>query len=159
MLGVVVFVLAVVKLGVSTPDNAGICSASWEGHNPWEFGNHARLWPQQCWKSCKCKGIQHCCAALRQSQNKRNVVGSKVWPVTKHYATTCKRVLKWMWHVTSNYVGSCWPTNYVASVCVRLKTTFLCSSLCKYVFFSKWMYFSFTNSIIISSASKDWNTQ
>ena len=127
----------------STPDNVGACSASWEGYNPWKFEDHACLWPEQCWKSCRCKQIQHCCTTLRQSQNKRNGVGSKVWPVSiKLCATTpnntqqltCKRVFKWIWNVTSNYIGSCWPTNNVELVSVRLRTTFLCSSLCKYVF-------------------------
>ena len=64
--------------GASTPDNIGACSASWEGYNPSEFGDHTRLWPQQCWKSCRCEQIQNCCPTFRQSQNKRNVVGSKV---------------------------------------------------------------------------------
>ena len=44
------------------------------------------------------------------------VVGWKVWPVqtlrnnTQQHPTTCNRVCKRTQHVTSNNVGSCWPT-------------------------------------------------
>ena len=41
------------------------------------------------------------------------VVGWKVWPVSNfalQHQTTCNRVCKRTQHVTSNNVGSCWPT-------------------------------------------------
>ena len=46
-----------VQTYASTPNNAGTCSASWEGYNPQDFDDqfamcNARAWPQQCWKSC-----------------------------------------------------------------------------------------------------------
>ena len=65
-----------------------------------------------------CKRIQHCCATLRRSWNKRNVgscwlkslTGFKLRNNTQRHPTTCNRVCKRTQHVTSNNVGSCWPT-------------------------------------------------
>ena len=62
-----------------------------------------------------CKQIQHCCATLRRSRNKRNVgscwlkslTGFKLW---QQHPTTCKRGCKRRQRLTSNNVGSCWPT-------------------------------------------------
>ena len=66
-----------------------------------------------------CKRIQHCCATLRRSQNKRNVGSCWLKSLTcfKLCATTCNRVCKQTQHVTSNNVGS-----YVVGrqCCVRL---------------------------------------
>ena len=60
-----------------------------------------------------CKRIQHCCATLRRSRNKRNV-GKFDWFQTlrnnsQQHATTCNRVCKQTQHLTSNNVGSCGP--------------------------------------------------
>ena len=59
-----------------------------------------------------CKRIQHCCATLRRSRNKRNVGSCWLKSLTsfKLSATTCNRVCKRTQHVTSNNVESCWPT-------------------------------------------------
>ena len=65
-----------------------------------------------------CNRIQRYCATLRRSRNKRNV-GScwlKSLPVqtlrnnTQQHPTTYNRVCKRTQHVTSNNVGSFWPT-------------------------------------------------
>ena len=58
-----------------------------------------------------CKRIQHCCATLRRSRNKRNVGSCWLKSLTgfKLCATTCNKVCKRTQHVTSNNVGSCWP--------------------------------------------------
>ena len=62
-----------------------------------------------------CKRIQHCCATLRRSWNKRNVGSCWLKSLTgsnfvQHFPTTCNRVCKRTGHVTSNKVGRCWPT-------------------------------------------------
>ena len=64
-----------------------------------------------------CKRIQHCCATLQWSQNKRNVGSCWLKSLTgfKLCATTCNkcnRVCKRTQHVTSNNLlhVSCWPT-------------------------------------------------
>ena len=59
-----------------------------------------------------CKLIQHCCAMLRRSRNKRNLGSCWLKSLTgfEFCATTCNRVCKRTQHVTSNNVGSCWPT-------------------------------------------------
>ena len=58
------------------------------------------------------KRILHCCATLRRSRNKRNVGSFWLRSLTgfKSCATTCNMVCKRTKHVTSNNVGSCWPT-------------------------------------------------
>ena len=73
-----------------------------------------RVWPQQCWKS-GANGSN--IVALRfgdhGTKEMLGVVGWKVWPVsnfTQQHPTTCNRVWKRTQHVTSNNVGSCWPT-------------------------------------------------
>ena len=58
-----------------------------------------------------CKRIQHCCATLRRSRNKRNVGSCWLKNLTGSYATqqhptTCNKVCKRTQHVTSNNVGS-----------------------------------------------------
>ena len=54
-----------------------------------------------------CKRIHHCCAMLRQSQNKRNVGSCWLKSLTglKLCATAFNRVCKWMQHVTPKNVG------------------------------------------------------
>ena len=71
-------------------------------------------WPQRCWKSCT-NGSN--IVALRfghhGTKEMLRVVGWKVWPVSnfaQQHPTTCNRVCKRTQHVTSNNVGSCWPT-------------------------------------------------
>ena len=76
---------------------------------------NARAWPQQCWRSCAINGIQHCCATLRRSRNKRNVESGwlRSWAgsnFAQQHATTCNRVCKRTQHVTSNNFESCWST-------------------------------------------------
>jgi len=79
--------------------------------------HNERAWPQQCWKSC---ANESNIVSLRfgdhGTKEMLGVVGWKVWPVSnfaQQHATTsnnmqqlCKRTQ----HVTSNNVGSCWPT-------------------------------------------------
>ena len=66
-----------------------------------------------------CKRIQHCCATLRRSRNEE-----KCWELlaekfdrfqtlrnnTQRHPTTRNRVCKRTQHLTSDNVGSCWPT-------------------------------------------------
>ena len=66
------------------------------------------------------KRIQHCCSRLRRSRNKKK----KCWELladkfdwsqtlrnnTQQHPTTWNRVCKRTQYVTSNSVGSCWPT-------------------------------------------------
>ena len=73
-----------------------------------------RAWPQQCWKSC---ANESNIVALRfgdhGTKEMLGVVGWKVWPdsnFAQQHATTCNSVCKRTQHVTSNNVGSCWPT-------------------------------------------------
>ena len=55
--------------------------------------------------------VQHCWELLRPFAR-----SLKVWPVSNfNWATTGNRMCKRTQHVTSNNVGSCWPT-----ICVRL---------------------------------------
>ena len=58
------------------------------------------------------KRIQHCCATLRWSRNKRNVGSCWLKSLTgfKLCATTCNRMWKRTQHITFNDVGSCWST-------------------------------------------------
>ena len=65
------------------------------------------------------KRIQHCCATLRRSRNKRNVGSCWLKSSTSSVQTscndsqqhgTCNRVCKQTQHVTPNNIGSCWPT-------------------------------------------------
>ena len=59
------------------------------------------------------KRIQQYRASLPRSRNKRIIVGSKDWPVSRtaqQLPTTCNRVCKRTQHVTSNHVVNCWPT-------------------------------------------------
>ena len=64
-------------------------------------------WPQQCWKSCaNGSNIIVLCFSDHGAKEMLGVADSKVWPVS----TTCNRVCKWTLHVTSNNVGSYWPT-------------------------------------------------
>ena len=67
-----------------------------------------------CWKSFA-NGFN--IVALRFGDHGTNemsgVVGWRVWPVSnfaQQHPTTCNRVCKRTQHVTSNNVGSCWPT-------------------------------------------------
>ena len=58
----------------TTPNNVVTCSASWEGYSPQVFVNHlqwACVAPTMLEELCK--RIQHCCATLRRSRNKRYV--------------------------------------------------------------------------------------
>ena len=80
------------------------------------------LWPTMLEELCK--RIQHCCATLRWSRNKRNVgscclksfTGYKIWPKTpnkmQQHARTGKRMWKRTQHVTPTMlevVGQkCW---------------------------------------------------
>ena len=59
-----------------------------------------------------CKRIQHCCATIRRSRNKRNVGSFWLKSLTgfKLCATNSNGVCKRTQHVTSNNVGSCWST-------------------------------------------------
>ena len=73
-----------------------------------------RAWPQQYWKSCASRSN---IVALRfgdhGTKEMLGFVGWKVWLVSnfaRQHATTCNRVCKRTQHVTSNNVGSCWPT-------------------------------------------------
>lgn len=52
-----------------------------------------RVWPQQIMLEELCKRIQHCCASLRRSRNKRmlGVVGWKIWPVSNFAQLLCLR--------------------------------------------------------------------
>ena len=77
-----------------------------------------RAWPQQCWKSCA-NGSN--IAALNASAITEQ---KEFWELlaekfdrcqtlpnnTQQHPTTCKKVCKQTQHVTSNNVGSCWPT-------------------------------------------------
>ena len=71
-----------------------------------------REWPQQCWTEERGKRLQHGCATLRRSRNKRNVRSCWLKSLTgfKLCATACNRVCKRTQHVTSNNVGNCWST-------------------------------------------------
>ena len=81
-----------------------------------------------------CKRIQHCCATLRRSRNKRNVGSCWLKSLTgfKLCATTCNNIstvcatCKRTQHVTSNNVGSCWPDMLFANV----KLNSLLSEMC-----------------------------
>ena len=70
-----------------------------------------------------CKRIQHCCATLRRSRNKRNVGSCWLKSLTgfKLCATTCNRVCKRTHHVRSKNVGSSWPTMLGPSARTRLQ--------------------------------------
>ena len=67
-----------------------------------------------------CKRIQHCCATLRRSRNKRNVgscwlkslTGFKLFWTTRNNLTSnnMQQGVQTDAHVTSKNVGSCWPT-------------------------------------------------
>ena len=76
-----------------------------------------RAWPQQCWKSCA-NGSN--IVALRFGDHgTKEMLGVVVEKFdrfqtlrnnTQQHPTTCNRVCKRTLHVTSNNVGSCWPT-------------------------------------------------
>ena len=73
-----------------------------------------RVWPQQRWRSCA-NGSNIVALRFGDHATKQmlGVVGWNVWPVSnfaQQHATTPNRVCKRMQHVTSNNVGSCWPT-------------------------------------------------
>ena len=62
-----------------------------------------------------CKRIQHCRATLRWSRNQRNVGSCWLKTLTgfnlrTQLQTTCNKVRKRTQYITSNHVGSCWPT-------------------------------------------------
>jgi len=114
MLGVVPSVLAVVckrMQQLPTVLRPAVHHGKDTTHKTLETMGYARAWPQQCWKELG-KRIQHCCATLRRSRNKRNVGSCWLKRLTgfKLCATTCIRVYKQTQYVTSNSVGSCWPT-------------------------------------------------
>ena len=74
-----------------------------------------------------CKRIQHCCATLQRSRNKRNV-GScwKVWPVSnfaQQHATTSNNMQRGVQTDAPCNIQQCWEllANNVASVCTGLK--------------------------------------
>ena len=83
--------------------------------------NTIKLRANGCSNSQQCLDLD-CCATLRRSRNKRNygswwlksLTGFKLCATTRNnmqqHATTCNRVCKRMQHVTSNNIGSCWPT-------------------------------------------------
>ena len=73
-----------------------------------------RAWPLRCWKN-RSNGSNIVVLRFGDHGTKEmlGVVGWKVWPVSnfaQQQATTCNRVCKGTQHVTSNNVGSCWPT-------------------------------------------------
>ena len=83
-------------------------------HKSLQIMRNQRAWPQQYWKSCASRSN---IVALRfgdhGTKEMLGVVGWKVWLVSnfaRQHATTCNRVCKRTQHVTSNNVGSCWPT-------------------------------------------------
>ena len=77
MFGVVASVVALegVQTDVTTPNNFGTCIASWKDitqktHAKWACVSPAML---EELKEKLCKRIQHCCAMLRRSRNKRHI--------------------------------------------------------------------------------------
>ena len=80
----------------------------------------------------ECKRMQHCCATLRRSRNKRNVGSYWLKSLTgfKLCATTRNNMQQGVQtdeikHVTSNNVGSCWLL-VVGCCCVRLHAALNC---------------------------------
>ena len=76
-------------------------------HKTWRCTCVAPTMLEELWK-----WIQHCCAKLGRSQNKRNV--GSCWVKTligfKLCTTPCNRECKRTQHVTSSNIESCWPT-------------------------------------------------
>ena len=73
-----------------------------------------RAWPQQFWKSCANRSN---IVALRFGDHgTKQMLGEKfdqfqtLCNNSQQHPTTCNRVCKRTQHVTSNNVGSCWPT-------------------------------------------------
>ena len=91
--------------GFKNSNNVGTCSASWEGYNQDDFGDHVYC---ACVASAMlgkpCKRIQNCCATLRRSRNKRKVGNElsvqkfdqfqTLQNNSKQHPTTCNRVVK-----------------------------------------------------------------
>ena len=66
-------------------------------HKSLQTMRNERAWPQHCWKSWKLLAEK-----FDRFQTLRNN--------TQQHPTTSNRMCKWTQHVTSNNVGSCWPT-------------------------------------------------
>ena len=116
-----------VRTNATTPNNVKTCSASWEGYNPLKTMCNARA----LWKNCANESSM---IALRFSDHGTKemfgIVGSKVWPISilrinSQYATTCNMVWKRIQHVTSNNVGSCWPTHILRPFARKLESIYL----------------------------------
>ena len=98
--------------GAPTPNNVGTCSASWQGYNnTLETMCNARVWPQQCWKSCANgsnivalrfgdHGTKEMLELLAEKFDRFQTLRSN----SQQHATTCNRVCKRTQHVTSNNV-------------------------------------------------------
>ena len=81
-------------------------------------------WLQQCWKSCG-KRIQHCCAMLRRSRNKRNVGSCWLKSLTgfKLCATTSNNMQQGVQTDATCNIQQCWEllANNVAFDCTGLQ--------------------------------------
>ena len=87
-------------------------------HKTLESVCNARTWPQQCWESCATDQTllryasaiterRKCWQLLTQKFDKFQILRNNF----QQHTTTCSRQLcKRTEHVTSNSVGSCWPT-------------------------------------------------
>ena len=76
-------------------------ASKWRLREKWlRLRANGRNNPQQCWELLA-NSVASVCTGL------------KLWPVSnfaQQHPTTCNRVCKRTQHVTSNNVGSCWPT-------------------------------------------------
>ena len=75
--------------------------------------HNERTWPQQCWKSCALLRYasviteqKKCWELLAETFDRFQSLRNN----TRQHPTICNRVCKRTQHVTSNNVGSCWPT-------------------------------------------------
>ena len=138
------------KVRVIESNNAGICSASWEGYNPLDFGDHV-WWTFVTLKMFKkevCQRIQHCCPNYAPTFSDHGtkdileIVGSKLWPVSnlgQQFSTTRNNMEKGVQTDTTCNIQQCWEllANNAASVCTGLKASYVrtvqdsfCASLC-----------------------------
>ena len=76
-----------------------------------------RARPQQCWKSCaNGPTLLRYASAITEQKKCWELLAEKLDRFqtlrnnTQQHPTTCNRVCKRTQHVTSNIVGSCWPT-------------------------------------------------
>ena len=125
MLGVVASVLAVVCKRVQqllTMLGPALHLGTDTTHKTLQTMRNTRAWPEQCWKSCangsNVVALRFCDHGTKEMLG---VAGSKVWLVSnfaQQLPTTCNRVCKRPWHVTSKEVVG-------QQCCVRLHETWL----------------------------------